>query len=95
MSKCWLFSMRRSDDKGASRIRSRGLSIFFPRLTFHAGPYFKALPVANRDLADIESIASDGRISARLYNDRQFQFDAKEHRHFDQNGCSLDGCQCT
>jgi conjugative relaxase-like TrwC/TraI family protein len=43
----------------------------------------KSLGVANRDLAVIESIAPDGRISTRLDNNRQFEFDAKEHRHFD------------
>jgi ATP-dependent exoDNAse (exonuclease V) alpha subunit len=43
----------------------------------------KSLGVANRDLAAIESIAPDGRISARLDNNRQIEFNAKEHRHFD------------
>ena len=43
----------------------------------------KSLGVANRDLAAIETIASDGRISARLDNNRQVEFDAQEHRHFD------------
>jgi conjugative relaxase-like TrwC/TraI family protein len=43
----------------------------------------KALGVANRDLAAIESIAPDGRISARLDNDRQIEFNAQDHRHFD------------
>jgi len=43
----------------------------------------KSLGVANRDLAVIESIAPDGRISARLDNNRQVEFDAREHRHFD------------
>jgi conjugative relaxase-like TrwC/TraI family protein len=43
----------------------------------------KALGVANRDLAAVESISPDGRISARLDNDRQIEFDATEHRHFD------------
>jgi len=43
----------------------------------------KSLGVANRDLAVIESIAPDGRISTRLDNNRQVEFDAKEHRHFD------------
>jgi ATP-dependent exoDNAse (exonuclease V) alpha subunit len=37
----------------------------------------KALGVA------IETIASDGRISARLDNDRQIEFSPQEHRHFD------------
>jgi ATP-dependent exoDNAse (exonuclease V) alpha subunit len=43
----------------------------------------KSLGVANRDLAAIESIAPDGRISARLDNSRQVEFDPAEHRHFD------------
>jgi conjugative relaxase-like TrwC/TraI family protein len=43
----------------------------------------KSLGVANRDLAVIESIAPDGRISARLDNNRQVEFNASEHRHFD------------
>ncbi len=43
----------------------------------------KSLGVANRDLAVIESIAPDSRISARLDNNRHVEFDAKEHRHFD------------
>jgi conjugative relaxase-like TrwC/TraI family protein len=43
----------------------------------------KSLGVANRDLAAIESIAPDGRISARLDNDRQIEFSPQEHRHFD------------
>jgi ATP-dependent exoDNAse (exonuclease V) alpha subunit len=43
----------------------------------------KSLGVANRDLAVIESISSDGPISARLDNNRRVEFDAKEHRHFD------------
>ena len=43
----------------------------------------KSLGVANRDLAAIESIAPDGRISARLDNSRPIEFNAHEHRHFD------------
>jgi ATP-dependent exoDNAse (exonuclease V) alpha subunit len=43
----------------------------------------KSLGVANRDLAAIESIAPDGRISARLDNNRLIEFDPKENRHFD------------
>jgi ATP-dependent exoDNAse (exonuclease V) alpha subunit len=43
----------------------------------------KWLGVANRDLAVIESIASDGRIPARLDINRQVEFNAQEHRHFD------------
>jgi ATP-dependent exoDNAse (exonuclease V) alpha subunit len=43
----------------------------------------KSLGVANRDLAAIHSIAPDGRIFARLDNNRKIEFDSKEHRHFD------------
>ena len=43
----------------------------------------KALGVANRDLAVIESIAPDGRIAVRLDDNRQMEFNAAEHRHFD------------
>lgn len=43
----------------------------------------KQLGVANRDLAVIESIAPDGRMNARLDNNRQIQFNAAEYRHFD------------
>jgi ATP-dependent exoDNAse (exonuclease V) alpha subunit len=42
-----------------------------------------SLGVANRDLATVESIAPDGRVTARLDNDRQIKFNAGEHRHFD------------
>jgi conjugative relaxase-like TrwC/TraI family protein len=43
----------------------------------------KSLGVANRDLAVIEKIEPDGRVTGRLENDRQIEFDPKEHRHFD------------
>ncbi|MGA2653352.1 MAG: MobF family relaxase [Terracidiphilus sp.] len=43
----------------------------------------KSLGVANRDLAAIESIAPDGQVSARLDNNRQVEFNAHDHRHFD------------
>ena len=43
----------------------------------------KSLGVANRDLAVIESIAPDGRISARLDNNHKVDFDPVEYRHFD------------
>jgi conjugative relaxase-like TrwC/TraI family protein len=43
----------------------------------------KALGVANRDLAVIDSIAADGRISARLDSGRKIEFDPAKHRHFD------------
>jgi len=43
----------------------------------------KSLGVANRDLALIESISPDGRISARLDNNRNIEFNPTDHRHFD------------
>lgn len=43
----------------------------------------KQLAVANRDFAVIESIAPDGRIAARLDDNRQIEFKAADHRHFD------------
>ncbi len=43
----------------------------------------KSLGVANRDLAVIEQITPEGRISARLDDNRQIEFNAAEHRHFD------------
>jgi conjugative relaxase-like TrwC/TraI family protein len=43
----------------------------------------KQLGVANRDLAVVESISADGHITARLDDNRQIEFDAAEHRHFD------------
>jgi ATP-dependent exoDNAse (exonuclease V) alpha subunit len=43
----------------------------------------KSLGVANRDLAAIESVTPDGRISARLDNGQKIEFDSEEHRHFD------------
>jgi ATP-dependent exoDNAse (exonuclease V) alpha subunit len=43
----------------------------------------KPLGTANRDLATIESVASDGVITARLDNNRRVEFDAQQHRHFD------------
>jgi conjugative relaxase-like TrwC/TraI family protein len=43
----------------------------------------KSLGVANRDLAAIQSIMSDGQVAARLDNNRQIEFNARDHRHFD------------
>ena len=43
----------------------------------------KSLGVANRDLAVVESIAPDGRIAARLDDNRHIEFNAADHRHFD------------
>jgi len=43
----------------------------------------RSLGVANRDLAVIESIAPDGRLTARLEDNRRFEFNPADHRHFD------------
>ena len=43
----------------------------------------KSLGVANRDLAVVDAIHPDGRMSARLDNNRQIEFKPAEHRHFD------------
>ncbi|MFP5236662.1 MAG: MobF family relaxase [Acidobacteriota bacterium] len=43
----------------------------------------KQLGVANRDLAVIETIEPNGRIGARLDDNRHIEFNAGEHRHFD------------
>jgi len=43
----------------------------------------KSLGVANRDLAVVEAIHPDGRLFARLDNNRHIDFNAGEHRHFD------------
>jgi conjugative relaxase-like TrwC/TraI family protein len=52
----------------------------------------KSLGVANRDLAVIESIALDGRASARLDNGRQIEFNPSEHRHFDHGYAVTSHC---
>jgi conjugative relaxase-like TrwC/TraI family protein len=43
----------------------------------------RSLGVANRDLAVIESIAPDGRLAARLEDNRRLKFNPADHRHFD------------
>jgi conjugative relaxase-like TrwC/TraI family protein len=43
----------------------------------------RSLGVANRDLAVIDAIAPDGRLAARLDDNRLIDFNAGEHRHFD------------
>ena len=53
----------------------------------------KSLGVANRDLAVIESIAPDGRIAARLDDNRHIEFNAAVHRHFD-HGYAVTEPQC-
>jgi hypothetical protein len=43
----------------------------------------KSHGVANRDMAAIEAIHPDGRLSVRLDNNRQIEFNPNEHRHLD------------
>jgi len=43
----------------------------------------KSLGVANRDMAAIKAIHPDGRLSVRLDNNRQIEFNPSEHRHLD------------
>ena len=43
----------------------------------------KELGVSNRDLAVIESISREGRVAARLADNRRIEFDACKDRHFD------------
>jgi ATP-dependent exoDNAse (exonuclease V) alpha subunit len=43
----------------------------------------KSLGVANRDMAAIEAIHPDGRLSVRLDNNRQIEFNPNEHRHLE------------
>ena len=43
----------------------------------------KSLGIANRDMAAIEAIHPDGRLSARLGNNRLIEFNPIEHRHLD------------
>jgi len=43
----------------------------------------KSLGVANRELAAIETVHPNGRLSVHLANNRQIEFNPNEHRHFD------------
>jgi conjugative relaxase-like TrwC/TraI family protein len=43
----------------------------------------ESLGVANRDLAIIDSISTDGRISAHLDNGHRIEYDPATHQHFD------------
>jgi len=52
----------------------------------------KSLGVANRDLAIVESIAPDGRVTARLDNKHQIEFNATAHRHFDHGYAVTSHC---
>ena len=74
------YDPRRLTGVSAYRELERGFSVG-DRIQFTAPD--KSLGVANRDLAVIESIESGSRIAARLDSDRQVEFNATEHRHFD------------
>ena len=52
----------------------------------------KSLGVANRDMAAIEAIRPDGRITVRLDNDRQIEFSPNEHRHIDHGYAVTSHC---
>ncbi len=43
----------------------------------------KSLGIANRDMAAIEAIQPEGRLSVRLDSGRQIEFNPNEHRHLD------------
>jgi ATP-dependent exoDNAse (exonuclease V) alpha subunit len=43
----------------------------------------KSLGVANRDMATIDAIRADDRLSIRFDNNRQIEFNPNEHRHLD------------
>jgi conjugative relaxase-like TrwC/TraI family protein len=74
------YDPRRLTGVSVYRAIERELSVS-ERIQFTAPD--KSLGVANRDLAIIEAIHPDGRLSARLDNNRQIEFKASEHRHFD------------
>jgi conjugative relaxase-like TrwC/TraI family protein len=87
-----LLSVKKSDGEFATYDPRRlsGVSVYRgvdrefsagDRIQFSAPD--KALNVANRDLAVIESIAPNGRIKARLDSGREVDFDPAERRHFD------------
>jgi hypothetical protein len=74
------YDPRRLTGVSVYRAIERELSVS-ERIQFTAPD--KSLGVANRDLAIIEAIHPDGRLSARLDNNRLIEFNASEHRHFD------------
>ena len=91
-----LLSVRKANGEGVTYDPRRltGVSVYRKiDRAFSAGDRIqftapdKALNVANRDLAVIDSIASDGRgntrIKARLDSGREVDFDPAGHRHFD------------
>jgi conjugative relaxase-like TrwC/TraI family protein len=80
LNKIATYDPRRLTGVGVYREIDREFSVG-DRIQFTAPD--KTLGVANRDLAAIESIASNGKISARLEGNRHIEFNATQHRHFD------------
>ncbi len=74
------YDPRRLSGVGVYRELARDFAVG-DRIQFTAPD--KSLGVANRDLAFIESITPDGRIAARLDDNRRIEFKAVDHRHFD------------
>jgi ATP-dependent exoDNAse (exonuclease V) alpha subunit len=74
------YDPRRLTGVSVYRETERDLSVG-DRIQFTAPD--KSLGVANRDMAAIEAIHPDGRLSVRLDNNRQIEFNPNEHRHLD------------
>src|SRR5271167_2530139 len=74
------YDPRRLTGVSVYREMERELSVG-DRIQFSAPD--KSLGVSNRDLATIETLHPDGRLSVRLDNNRQIEFKVSEHRHFD------------
>ena len=67
---------------GVSVYRKMECELFVSdRIQFTASD--KSLGVAKRDFATVEAIRPDGRLSVRLDNGRQIEFNPNEHRHLD------------
>jgi conjugative relaxase-like TrwC/TraI family protein len=74
------YDPRRLTGVSVYREMNRELSVG-DRIQFTAPD--KSLGVTNRDLAVIEAVHPDGRLSVRLDNNRQIEFNPNEHRHLD------------
>ncbi|MGA3196176.1 MAG: AAA family ATPase, partial [Terriglobales bacterium] len=74
------YDPRRLTGVSVYREMERDLSVG-DRIQFTAPD--KSLGVANREMAAIEAIHPDGRLSVRLDNNRQIEFNPNEHRHLD------------
>lgn len=75
-----IYDPRRLNGVSVYREMERELSVG-DRIQFTAPD--RSLGVANRDMAVIQAIRPDGRVSARLDDNRHIEFNAREHRHFD------------